>query len=88
MLHLSPQALMSSGMVQNGVQVSVANSLRRQLCGMCGFYNRRSNDDLRLSGTTQTTTDIERFCSFLGYVGVVILQIAVDQWHQIKNVKA
>ena len=45
----------------NGVQVSVTNSLRRQLCGMCGFYNRRSNDDLRLSGTRQTTSDIERF---------------------------
>ena len=46
----------------NGLQISVANSLvRRELCGMCGFYNRRSNDDLRLSGTRQTTSDIERF---------------------------
>ena len=45
----------------NGVQVSVASTLRRELCGMCGFYNRRSNDDLRLSGTRQTTSDIERF---------------------------
>ena len=45
----------------NGVQVSVANSLSEQLCGMCGFYNGRSDDDLRISGTTQSTSDIERF---------------------------
>ena len=45
----------------NGVQVSVSNSLSEQLCGMCGFYNGRSDDDLRISGTTQTTSDIERF---------------------------
>ena len=46
---------------KNGVQVSVHNGLRRRLCGMCGFFNRRSNDDLRLSGTTTTTSDIETF---------------------------
>ena len=46
---------------KNGVQVSVQDGLRSLLCGMCGFYNGRSNDDLRLSGTTTTTSDIETF---------------------------
>ena len=46
---------------KNGVQISVQDGLRSRLCGMCGFYNGRSNDDLRLSGTTTTTSDIETF---------------------------
>ena len=46
---------------KNGVQVSVQDGLRSRLCGMCGFYNGRSNDDLRLSGTTTTTSNIETF---------------------------
>ena len=45
----------------SGVQVSVQSSLRRGLCGMCGFYNGRRNNDLRLSGTTTATNDTERF---------------------------
>ena len=45
----------------SGVQVSVQDSLRRSLCGMCGYYNGNSNDDLRLSGTSTTTSDTERF---------------------------
>ena len=47
--------------VKNGVQVSVQDRLRSSLCGMCGFYNGRSNDDLRLSGTTTATSNIETF---------------------------
>ena len=46
---------------KNGVQVSVQDGLRSRLCGMCGFFNGRSNDDLRLSGTNTTTSDIETF---------------------------
>ena len=30
------------------VQVSASNSLRRQLCGLCGFYNGDDSDDYRM----------------------------------------
>ena len=45
----------------SGVQVSVQGGLIGSLCGMCGYYNGRSNDDLRLSGTSTTTNDTETF---------------------------
>ena len=31
----------------NSIQVSVQKSLRKQLCGLCGFYNAKKSDDLR-----------------------------------------
>ena len=45
----------------SGVQVSVQNGLTRRICGMCGYYNGKSNDDLRLSGTSTTTDNTETF---------------------------
>ena len=45
----------------SGVQVTVQNTLRKSICGLCGFYNNKRNDDLRLSGTTTTTKDTEVF---------------------------
>ena len=46
---------------ESGVQVSVQNTQRRKLCGLCGFYNGKNNDDLRISGTTTTTSDVKKF---------------------------
>ena len=40
------------------IQVSVSNKLKKQLCGLCGFYNSNNNDDLRMrDGSVTTDTD-------------------------------
>ena len=42
----------------NSIHVSVSNSLREELCGLCGFYNGKSNDDLRKrDGSTASNSD-------------------------------
>ena len=42
------------------VQVSASNSLRQQLCGLCGFYNGNDSDDYRMRDGT-TGSGVKRF---------------------------
>ncbi|XP_065900571.1 uncharacterized protein [Dysidea avara] len=42
------------------LQVSASNSLRRQLCGLCGFYNGDDSDDYRMRDGT-TSSGVRRF---------------------------
>ena len=42
------------------VQVSASNSLRQQLCGLCGFYNGDDSDDYRMRDGT-TGSGVKRF---------------------------
>ena len=44
----------------SSVQVSASNSLRNEVCGLCGFYDGNSRNDLRMRDGTRTT-DVDSF---------------------------